>query len=200
MHPFFQNVSRETYVKLEKYVSLLERENKIHNLVSASTIEDVWVRHVLDSAQLFSFVPKGVSFLDLGSGAGFPGMVLAMMGVSPVFLLDARQKKCNFLEHVSRETKTPLTVAWTRIEDFHKTFDVIATRGFASLCKTFELSLKNLKKEGIYLFLKGKTYEKEIEEAKQFFSFDCEIRSSITSDEGKIILLRNVKRHGCTGH
>src|SRR5258708_15513926 len=110
-------VSRETLARFEAYAELLVRWSARINLVAASTIGDLWRRHFLDSAQLFAHVPQGAqSLIDLGSGAGFPGLVLAISGVSGVELIEADARKCAFLHEAARIAATSVTIHNARIE------------------------------------------------------------------------------------
>ncbi len=112
------NVSRETLARLERYAELLEKWNRRINLVGRGTIDDLWRRHMLDSAQLLPLIPDSAeSLVDLGSGAGFPGLVLAICGVENVHLIESDRKKSAFLREVARETAAPVTIHNKRIEE-----------------------------------------------------------------------------------
>jgi len=111
------DVSRETLVQLQRYADLLQKWGKRINLVGPSTLDDIWRRHMLDSAQLWPHLPADTRVLvDFGSGAGFPGLVLAIMGVPEVHLIESNQRKCVFLREVARATGVNVTVHSTRIE------------------------------------------------------------------------------------
>lgn len=190
------NVSRETFEKINIYVSVLLQENKTHNLIGKSTEDDIWHRHILDSLQLLSYIKNDpqYSILDLGSGAGLPGVLLSFVLKHTVTLLDARQKKCFFLENVSRETFSPFQVVWSRIEDHLQRYDMIVSRGFAAVDKTLSLAYKNIAPDGVFLLLKGKTAMQEIKEAQKKWDFHFERYSSITNKEGCILRLTQIKK------
>lgn len=156
--------------KLEIYEALLLKWSKSLNLVAASTLSNIRQRHFEDSLQLVSFLSENDRVLDIGSGAGFPGMVLAMCGYN-VTLLDSDQKKCVFLENVSRETKTPVQIICARIEDYISQeggFDIITARGVASLSKLISLSSQVTKKDQtIGLFLKGENVDAELSDVEK---------------------------------
>ena len=160
-------VSRETLERLEIYVRLLEKWQTSVNLVSAASLGDVWRRHLLDSAQLFRLVPTDCRrLIDLGSGAGFPGLVLAIMGVQGVELVESDQKKAVFLREAARETKTDVIVHARRIEDMAPdAADVVTARALAPLKRLLPLAKKFAEPHTICLFLKGTDVERELAEA-----------------------------------
>lgn len=198
MGPLFaQNnivVSRETIEKLSIYANLLVKWQKAINLVGPATVENLITRHFIDSAQLFWYIktPETTRLADLGSGAGFPGLVLAIMGVKDVHLVESDIRKSTFLREVSRETKTPVTVHDIRIEDVNvPNIDLITARALAPLSDL----LKHAKKLKISdhpmngLFLKGANYQEEIEKAQKTYQFTPEVHQSITDLEAKIIAI-----------
>ena len=186
------DVSRETRVKLVKYVNLLKQENDKYNLIGKSTLPDVWRRHIHDSMQLQKFLDGG-PLVDVGAGAGFPGMVLAITGAENVSLVDSVTKKIKFLRLVSRETNTPVQIIHDRVENIKdKKFDQITCRAFASMNKIFSLT-KNIRKRNTrYVLLKGEKYKDEIEEAKKLWNFTFESHQSITNERGVILIIENV--------
>ena len=165
-----QNVSRETYEKLVIFYKTLIKWQKSINLISKSSIENIWLRHVLDSAQLHRYTKKiNGNILDFGSGAGFPGLILAMMGHKNMHLVESDQKKCTFLREVAMLSETDVTIHNNRIENL-KFFDVelITARALAPLNKLINyaeaFSKKSVSNKILpkMLFLKGKSYKKEI--------------------------------------
>ncbi|MAP25110.1 MAG: 16S rRNA (guanine(527)-N(7))-methyltransferase RsmG [Rickettsiales bacterium] len=186
------DVSRETRAKLIKYVNLLEKENDKYNLVGQSTLADVWCRHILDSIQLQKYLDAG-SLVDVGAGAGFPGMVLAIIGAESVALVDSVTKKINFLRLVSRETETQVDIIHDRVENIRdRKFDQITCRAFASLNKIFSLT-ENIKKTSTrYVLLKGEKYKEEIKEAEKFWNFTFKTQKSITDERGVILIIENI--------
>ena len=186
------NVSRETLQKLETYVFLLEKWQKSINLISSNTIDDIWSRHILDSIQLINFLQKG-DILDVGSGAGFPGAVIAIVTNYNVTCLDSDLRKCLFLKEVFLKTEIRASVENIRLENFtkkNKRFQTITARGFSKLVDLLNI-VYCYNCEG--LFLKGKLFEQEIIEAQRKWMFHVEQFNSETSNEGKILKINNVK-------
>ncbi len=193
------NVSRETMERLKIFQRLLEEWQPKVNLVSSSTLPHLWERHFNDSLQLFSCLPEEkISLVDLGSGAGFPGLVLAIVGEKKlnVTLVESDLKKCLFLENVSRETKTKVIILRERIESLGEKIkgDVITARGLAPLSLLLDYAVPLMKNNAICLFLKGKGAEKEIQEAKKKWEFDLEIFPSLTDSKASILKIKHPKR------
>ena len=197
------DVSRETMERLKAFEALLLKWQKTHNLVSRETIDDVWGRHILDSAQVFqiydSWQDKDVA--DLGSGAGFPGMVLAILGVTNMTLIESNHKKCSFLREVKRQLGLTVQIHEGRIEDLSdRTFDMITSRALASLDKLLHLSCPLLHKASECLFLKGKMQDEEIKEAEENWSFHLRKKESITSPGAAILILTQVRPRNHEDH
>ena len=185
------NVSRGTLDRLCLYQNLLEKWQKSINIVSRGTIKDFWNRHVLDSLQIAKYI-NGEKVLDVGSGGGFPGMVLAICTDLHVTCLDSDNRKTLFLEEVARQTKTEVRILNMRIESLEeKDFDVVCARGFAKLSKLAQLTLiYSQKSRGV--FLKGETVEEEVKEASQDFNFKYVLHESLSDERGKIIELSDI--------
>ena len=186
------NVSRETLDKLEIYVQILQKWQKHINLVSSGTLEDVWGRHILDSAQILKFISNG-PILDVGSGAGFPGAVIATMTNFDVTCLDSDTRKCLFLKEVFSQTDTKCRVENCRLETFLKkenNFKIITARGFSKLGDLLNVVYR-YNCEGI--FLKGKSFLEEIEIAEKVWMFHVEHFSSVTDEQGRILKIRDVQ-------
>ena len=194
-------VSRETYEKFEIYYETLLKWQKSINLISNSTIGNIWVRHFLDSAQLYDFT-KNISgnILDLGSGAGFPGLILAMMGNKNICVIESDKKKCTFIREVAMLSDTNIKIYNTRIEDlsFFKP-NLITARALAPLSKLIKYvenymakSPSNSEKIPKLLFLKGKYYKDELLELCKTRNIDYKVYQSITDEFGKIIYINNV--------
>lgn len=197
-----QNVPRGTFLHLQTYQHLLETWQKKLNLVSPASLPKAWERHFLDSCQLLPYLPKGEkSLIDMGSGAGFPGLVLAMLRPDDlhVTLVEADFKKCVFLENVSRGTFLSVTVLCSRIESLNPLLqaDVITSRGLASLSQLLNYAFPLMKPSSIGLFLKGKDAEKEIEEAHKKWDFTLEIYPSLTDSTGRILKIEHLKKSDC---
>ena len=194
-------VSRETYKKLCLFhETLIKWQNSI-NLISNSSIKNIWERHFLDSAQLYTFI-RGVdgNIMDFGSGAGFPGMVLAIMGKKNIHLVESDYKKCVFLKEIAMLTETDITIHNCKIEDLgFINVDLITSRALAPLTKLItyvEIFInKSLEKKTIFpklLFLKGKSYYTEVLEASKNKKFFLKEYPSITDRQGKILYIKKV--------
>jgi len=190
------DVPRETLDKLITYHDLLQKWQKKINLVSNTTLENAWERHFLDSAQLYHLLSyPNKPIFDLGSGAGFPGLVISILGAAQVSLLESDQRKCIFLSEVIRETKASAKVINERIELPKKTLaKTITSRACSSLEQLLTFSEKLLDEDGECLFLKGRGAAQEIEDAKKQWMFHVEQYPSIVDSEGSILRIRNLKK------
>jgi len=194
-------VSRETVARLEIYAGLLCRWNRAINLVAPASLSDLWARHMLDSAQLMPLLPPRPQerprvVLDLGSGGGFPGMVLAILGAGMVHLVEADRRKATFLREVARETGTKVTVHQTRIEDLTPfAADVVTARAFAPLPRLLTLAAPFLPprtpgaRGGVALLLKGRTAQAELTATAETWHMLSEIFPSRTESAAKILRL-----------
>lgn len=189
-------VSRETLARLEIYAALLEKWQKAINLVGPRTLPELWQRHMLDSAQLFPLIPPEARRLaDLGSGAGFPGLVLAIMGAPDVHLIESDQRKCAFLDTVARETGTKVTIHRKRLEDIRDlNADVITARALAPLTKLLEYAVPLASKNAICLFLKGQSTDTELTDAKSVWYIEGVTRPSATDPVASVLILRRFRR------
>ena len=193
---YFNNVPRETIDKLHLYEATLTKWQKSINLVSNSTIQDVWTRHFLDSAQLTPLITSPESIiLDIGSGAGFPSMVLAIMGYSHIHLVESDAKKCTFLREISRICSVKPTIHNKRIESI-KPFpcDVIISRACAPLETLISYALPFMTKNTYCLFPKGQNYTKEIDDAKKNWEFTFTLTPSLSDASGNIIKITNITK------
>jgi len=196
----YVNVSRETFNKLCIYQKLLEKWNKSINLVGRSTIETCWERHFLDSAQLWPSKWEFDSWVDLGAGAGFPGLVLAIIGAelcpqAEFHLVESDTRKCAFLRNVSRETKVKVKVQNCRIEDLPENkYDVVSARALAPLDKLLKFAEKIISPSGKCLFLKGKNFDRELKDAKLNWEFRLERTQSIIQNESSVLLIGEIQR------
>jgi 16S rRNA (guanine527-N7)-methyltransferase len=179
---------------LEDFVLLLLQENQNFNFIGNSTIEDIWNRHILDCAQLLRFIEnKNSKFADLGSGAGFPGIILSILGLREIHLIEKAFRKCEFLRRAKLFSQKRIFIHQTKLEELAAIeFDCITSRALAPLDQLLTYSKKFLKKDGYCLFLKGKNLEKEIELAKKTFQFEYQLHSSLTSSESNIIKISNI--------
>jgi len=190
------DVPRETLDRLKVYGDLLATWNKKINLVGRSTEPDIWQRHMLDSAQLFALIPPGTqSLLDLGSGAGFPGLVLAIMGVPGVHLVESDQRKCAFLREAARVANAPVTVHAKRIEDLDsRKFDVVTARALAPITELLAWSERFLGENSRCIFLKGQNVEVELTDAYKRWRINVDQRASVTDPRGSIVCIHEVRR------
>jgi 16S rRNA (guanine527-N7)-methyltransferase len=190
------NVSRETLARLQRYAELLEKWNRRINLVGRGTIPDLWRRHMLDSAQLMSLIPENArTLVDLGSGAGFPGLVLAICGVPDVHLIEADQKKSVFLGEVARATGVSVTIHNARIEEIESfQADIVTARALAPLPKLLDMALPFIQKHSILLFLKGQTADKELTQVAKEWNMRVDRIPSQTDPEGTILRLEAISR------
>ena len=197
------DVSRETLEQLETYHALLLKWNPAINLVSKSTIPQIWHRHFADSAQLLSAVPDKVAhWLDIGSGAGFPGLVVAILGqtqIARVTLLESDARKSAFLSTVIRELNLSASVLTSRIEQaLPQNADIISARALASMDQLLEFALRHRNANTKCLFLKGQNAELELTAARQNWHMDISMSPSVTSSDAAIVKVANFSRVGGT--
>jgi 16S rRNA (guanine527-N7)-methyltransferase len=180
---------------IEEFIILLLKENYNFNLIGQSTIADIWDRHVLDSAQILRFIDdKNAKIVDLGTGAGFPGIIISILGAKEVHLVEKSVRKCEFLRKAKIFSPNRLFVHQAKLEEItEQKFDVITSRALAGLDKLCDHCLKLLKNDGYGVFLKGKNLDNEIIEAKSKFDFDYELFESLTAPESRIIKIKNIK-------
>ncbi|HZB92900.1 MAG TPA: 16S rRNA (guanine(527)-N(7))-methyltransferase RsmG [Stellaceae bacterium] len=184
-------VSRETLDRLAKYVELLTSWNRRINLVGRDTIGDVWRRHILDSAQLFPLIPREARRLvDLGSGAGLPGLILAIMGVPEVHLIESDGRKAVFLQEALRVTGAPAVVHARRIDRVPAfAADVVTARALAPLPELLAISERFLGPRSLCLFLKGRMVDEELTEAAKAWHIRVDRRPSLADPSGCILRL-----------
>ncbi|SEO10206.1 16S rRNA (guanine527-N7)-methyltransferase [Salinihabitans flavidus] len=195
------NVSRETLARLERYAALLHKWNPTINLVSRTSLEGLWNRHILDSVQLFDLASHPVGhWLDIGSGGGFPGLVIALMRAergSPerVTMIESDQRKATFLRTVLRETEQEGAVLSERIEAASpQRANVISARAVADLSTLLEYAERHLAPDGVCLFPKGVTWEKEVKAARKTWSFTLDERKSQTEPGAVILKIGDLSR------
>jgi 16S rRNA (guanine527-N7)-methyltransferase len=188
-------VSRETLERLQTYVDLLTRWNARINLVGAGTLADVWRRHILDGGQLVRHIDRSVRVLvDLGSGAGLPGLVLAILGVPEVHLIEADQRKAAFLREAARVTQTSVTVHAARIESV-KPFpaDVVTARALAPVSELLVWSLPFQGETTVCLFLKGQGLRDELTAASARWIMQTQTLASLTDPTGHILRVEGLR-------
>jgi 16S rRNA (guanine527-N7)-methyltransferase len=193
-------VSRETLARLKAYVAALGDWNARHNLVSRASLEEVWKRHVWDSAQLAPLIPASArNMVDLGSGAGFPGLVLAiLLQERPGFrtvLYESTHKKCEFLNAAAAAADISVDVRCSRIEEAStEIFDAVTARACAPLSKLLGYAARFQGPETVSLFLKGQNVEAELTEAHKYWKMLDNRRPSQTDPSGTILEIRELAR------
>ena len=187
-------VSRETLDRFALHLRLLTKWQPTINLVGPATLADAWHRHVLDSVQLFPLLPPESRVLvDLGSGAGFPGMTLALMGIESVHLIESDARKAAFLREVARETSAPVTVHAKRVDAVRALVaDTVTARALAPLTDLVSMSLPFMAPTGVCLFPKGRTAEDELTAAGQSWRMQVERFNSVTDRSATILRLSEI--------
>ena len=185
------NVSRETLDRFAAYLSLLEKWQKSVNLVARTTLGIAWQRHILDSGQLARYLPSGCkTIMDVGSGAGFPGLVLSIMQGATVYLVESDHKKTVFLQTVIRELGLSAIVHNERIESLTKVApDVITARAFAPLGKAVGLLAPHMEPHTVLLLLKGRNVEEELTEMPDYPIMSAVTYPSLSDPDGVVLKL-----------
>lgn len=193
------NVSRETIARLEAFSALTEKWTPKINLIARSTVSNIWERHVIDSVQLYKFAPQTYRrWVDLGSGGGFPGIVMAIIGKTAqpnaeFVLIESDQRKAAFLRTASRELDLAVNVIAQRIEIAQpQDADVVSARALTALSGLFPLTQRHLLADGTALFHKGRQSQQEVTEAQKNWSFDLEDYPSITDPEARILRIQRI--------
>ncbi len=191
-------VSRETMEKLQHYSELVLKWTPKINLIAKGTAPEIWERHIKDSAQVCELAPDGWHrWIDLGSGAGFPGVVVAIIDQEnrPVTLVESDQRKALFLKTVKRELGLNLDILTERVENVGVAgFDVVSARAFTSLDALLPHAARFLAQNGIALFPKGRRYADELNQAMLNWDFELEALPSITSSDSRILRISRIKK------
>jgi 16S rRNA (guanine527-N7)-methyltransferase len=188
------NVSRETMDALESFVAFLKREAESQNLISASTLDHIWARHIVDSAQLLLFTDvsaEQINWLDLGSGAGFPGLVIALLTKHQVTLVESRARRIDYLQRaIEMLDLTPrVRVAGVTLERLETApYAVISARAFAPLPKLFDLAARFATNNTLWLLPKGRNAKAEWEGAQAQWDGDFRVMDSVTDQEAGILV------------
>lgn len=193
------DVSRETVELLDCYVVLLAEESRHQNLISAATLPDIWERHILDSAQLVRFEPKaGSSWVDLGSGAGLPGIVIALLVSGPVTLVEPRRLRAEFLQRTVAELglESRVSVVLGKAERVTQRFDMITARALARLDQLLKLSTHLSTRKSLWVLPKGRSAESELAAARRNWHCEARIVPSCTDPESAILVLGDVRARG----
>ena len=193
-HALGRDVPRETIEKLEAYAALLRREALRQNLVSASTLENLWDRHIIDSAQLVRFEPSsGSSWADIGSGAGLPGVVVACLVAGPVTLIEPRRLRANFLHKVAESLHLNVTVVLGKAERAGGEYDVITARAVAPLTDLLRISAHLSTKNTVWVLPKGRSAAAELAEAQQAWQGVFHVEQSVTGADSRIVVATGVR-------
>ena len=195
------NVSRETAETLDLYVAQLKRWQTVKNLVGPATLSEVWHRHIADALQLFALAPDAKRWLDLGSGAGIPGLILAIAGKGRpdfhVSLVESNARKCAFLSETARLTDAPVTVHNARIEaNVHSLtgIDVVCARALAPLTQLLTWTEPLLTSGTVGLFPKGRDAAAELTEAEDAWTFTRDLIPSRTDSQARIVRVTSLSR------
>ena len=190
------NLSQKQIDLIDNYIQKLKKSNQTHNLVGSSTIDVAWDRHVNDSLQLSEFISKkSASIIDLGTGAGLPGIILHIFGHTNILLIDSKMKKIKFIKEFAHENGFVIKTICTRVEKIkNQKFDFIVCRAFAPLIKLLDYSRFFTKKNTSLLFLKGRSVMKEIEDAKKYFSFEHSLYPSKSKGNGFVLKIKKFKK------
>lgn len=200
-------VSRETAERLDAFVAVLLAWQQRINLIAASTEEHLWTRHVADSLQLLTLAPQARVWVDLGSGGGFPGLViacaLAQVPGAQMHLVESNAKKAAFLREAARASGTPVSVHRCRIEDFLKApphaVDVVTARALAPLPALLAYAYPLLKRGTSGLFPKGRDVERELTEAAKYWNIQASLALSRTDPKARIVVVRGLEPKSRSG-
>jgi len=196
-------VSRETVERLDVYVALLLKWQTTINLISPSTLDRLWTRHILDSAQILSVGADHRNWADIGSGAGFPGLIMAILSLeraepSVFHLIEGDQRKASFLREAKRVTEAPVLVHAERAEKLlpglNGKVSAVTARALAPLPLLLALAEPLLTTGAEGFFPKGESLESEIEQAKKLFAFESQVTPSRTDEKGRILVVRDLRR------
>lgn len=190
------HVPRETLQRLDQYVALLLAEATRQNLIAKSTFDDVWDRHIRDSAQLLLLSSNAQRWLDIGSGPGLPGIVVALIGGMEMVLVEERARRAAFLDHAVTALALAgrVSVEGRRLERVEsRAFDAITARAVAPLPRLFALARRFSRNDTLWLLPKGRNVEKELEEARRSWQGRFETVPSATDAEASIVVARNVR-------
>lgn len=190
------SVSRETLMKLRQYAALARQWNEALDLFAPTSINAFWMRHILDSLQLLPLIPRSAdTAIDIGSGGGLPGLVLAI-ALAPDLeftLIEANRRKAAFLREAARVTDTKLTIAASRVEDQDIGADVVTARALAPLSRLLAMAFPHLNQGGICLFPKGASASTEIEQCTRTWLFDVDCIPSRTHRDATILRVANLR-------
>ncbi len=194
------DVSRETMGRLEAFETLLTKWNAHINLISQASLENLWDRHIMDSVQAYEAAPMGAKWVDLGSGGGFPGLIVAILAAEQqpglsVTLIESDQRKSEFLRAAVRETGIVCKVLTERAETAApQGADIVSARALAELAVLLRYAERHLAKGGTALFPKGVTWQKELDTARLEWRFDIDVIESRTMPGAAILKIKGASR------
>ena len=183
---------------IERFRVLLEEGNAVMNLVGPATLPDFWNRHAWDSAQLLRLAPDALTWADLGAGAGFPGLVLAILlketPGATVHLVESMAKRCRFLDQVTRELALPTQIHNARAEDLSLPVDIVTARACAPMVRLFGYAQPYFRRKARGLFLKGQDVVSELSEASKSWTFKAGLIPSLSDSRGRIVDVESLAR------
>ena len=189
-----RDVSRETFDKLDAFAALLREESGRQNLISASTLHQLWERHILDSAQLVRFEPyAGASWTDIGSGAGLPGIVIACLVDGPVKLIEPRRLRAEFLHKVCESLRINASVFVGKAERAEGNYDVITARAVAPLTQLLKISAHLSTRKSLWVLPKGRSAIEELAEAQRAWQGEFHVEQSVTDADSNIVVVTGVR-------
>ena len=190
------DVSRETFARFDAFAELLRTEGSRQNLVSAASLDQLWSRHIVDSAQLIRFAPdRESSWVDLGSGAGFPGLIVAVLHEGPVTLVEERRLRVDFLHRAAETLGIAVEIAASRVERVpRRPFDVISARALAPLPRLLELGARFSTGNSVWILPKGKSAQTELEAVRPSWQGDFRLEPSLTDEDARIVVASGVKK------
>ena len=196
-----RDVSRETMSKLQQFADLLCKWNKKINLVSSAGMSDLWERHIVDSAQVFSYAPQGTGhWVDLGSGGGLPGIVCAVLAQDSLpecrfTLIESDHRKSAFLMTAARELALPLSVLTERAEAAApQGADIVTARALAPLDQLLPLVMRHIAETGIAILPKGKNHAQELAAAQREWHFEATAHASLTDPLARLLVIKEITR------
>lgn len=192
------DVSRETQDKLHKLSVLIVKWTKSINLIAPASVNEIWDRHIIDSAQVYKYAGNSWrQWIDLGSGGGLPGLVISILneGAQVVTLVESDTRKCLFLNTVRRELDLNIIVLNQRIEAINVTpADILSARALSSLPNLLVYADRLLHPDGIALFSKGAKFQEELDLARRHWHFDCMMHQSLTNADARILEISRISR------
>jgi 16S rRNA (guanine527-N7)-methyltransferase len=189
-----RDVSRETFEKVEHYVALLREENQRQNLVSRSTLDQLWERHIVDSAQLVRYESHaGASWIDIGSGAGLPGIVIACLVEGPVTLAEPRRLRAEFLHKCVESLNLRTSVVCAKAQRVEGKFDMITARAVAPLVDLLEISAHLSTRKTVWALPKGRSAPRELAEAREAWQGGFRVEPSVTDATSFVVVGTGVR-------